>query len=96
MCIAYRVIPDKVYKDWIKKYHEASISLQDREKKLEEVYNKIEQELIVIGSTAIEYKLSDKVPETINTLLKVKKKFKKLYIYLFLITGWYKSLGFDW
>ena len=37
------------------------------------VYNRIEQNLSLIGATAIEDKLQDGVPETIANLAKVRK-----------------------
>ena len=36
-----------------------------------QIYNKIEQNLILIGATAIEDKLQDGVPETIANLARV-------------------------
>lgn len=55
---------------WSTLYHEASTDLVDREKKLEEVANIIEVDLKLLGATAVEDKLQDKVPETIDALLK--------------------------
>ena len=46
--------------------------LQDnREEELDKVYNEIEQNLSLMGATAIEDKLQDGVPETIANLAKV-------------------------
>lgn len=49
---------------WNTLYHEASTSIDDRESKLEEVANMIEIELTLLGATAVEDKLQDKVKET--------------------------------
>lgn len=48
-----------------------SLATVDRDDKLEEVYNEIEQDLVLLGATAIEDKLQDGVPETIQNLHKV-------------------------
>ena len=45
-----------------------SLSLENRDDKLDEVYEEIEQNLILIGATAIEDKLQDGVPEAIANL----------------------------
>uniref|UniRef100_T1JEU8 Phospholipid-transporting ATPase n=1 Tax=Strigamia maritima TaxID=126957 RepID=T1JEU8_STRMM len=59
---------EDVYNEWRKKYHEAALALDDREKKLDEIYEEIEKELILIGASAIEDKLQDGVPQTIANL----------------------------
>jgi len=68
LCLAYRILDAKVYDQWAKDYHEASVSLSDREGKIEEVSARIETELILLGATAIEDKLQDGVPEAISDL----------------------------
>ena len=45
-----------------------STSLDDRDDKLSAVYEEIEQNLWLVGATAIEDKLQDGVPETIANL----------------------------
>ncbi|XP_072942053.1 probable phospholipid-transporting ATPase IA isoform X3 [Epargyreus clarus] len=62
-------IPEHVYKDWSNTYHKASIAIQDREQKIEEAAMLIENNLRLLGATAIEDKLQDGVPETIAALL---------------------------
>jgi phospholipid-translocating ATPase len=68
LCLAYKVIDSIDYEKWAKKYHDASVALQGREEKMEEVSESIETELILLGATAIEDKLQDGVPETIRDL----------------------------
>ncbi|WVO15675.1 hypothetical protein L204_103336 [Cryptococcus depauperatus] len=68
LCLAYRVLDPRVYELWAKKYHEATVALQEREEQIEEVSSMIEQDLILLGATAIEDKLQDGVPETISDL----------------------------
>ena len=45
-----------------------SIAMEDREKKLDDVYEEIEQNLTLLGATAIEDKLQDGVPQAIANL----------------------------
>ena len=58
------------YDIWSLRYQEATISLEDREKRVEEVSNQLEQDLHLLGATAIEDRLQDGVPETIEDLKK--------------------------
>lgn len=68
LCLGYRIIPEKEYEDWSRKYHDASVLLDGREEKVEEVSASIEQNLVLLGATAIEDRLQDGVPETIADL----------------------------
>jgi len=62
--------PAEEYTEWIRRYQEATIALDDREKLVEVVSSELEQNLILLGATAIEDKLQDGVPETIRDLKK--------------------------
>lgn len=53
---------------WSHRYHEATIALENREEQIEEVSNELEQDLRLLGATAIEDKLQDGVPEAIADL----------------------------
>ncbi|KAJ9187571.1 hypothetical protein P3X46_003012 [Hevea brasiliensis] len=68
LCLAYRDLSPEIYESWNEKFIQAKSSLRDREKKLDEVAELIEKELILIGSTAIEDKLQEGVPGCIETL----------------------------
>ncbi|XKL65925.1 hypothetical protein PGB90_009345 [Kerria lacca] len=70
LCCAMTEISEDKYTKWNILHHEASTALDARETKLEEVANMIEIDLKLLGATAVEDKLQDKVPETINSLLK--------------------------
>ncbi|XP_029444476.1 phospholipid-transporting ATPase IA isoform X2 [Rhinatrema bivittatum] len=70
LCFAVAEISENIYQDWLDVYHRASTSVQNRALKLEECYELIEKNLQLLGATAIEDKLQDKVPETIETLMK--------------------------
>jgi phospholipid-translocating ATPase len=56
------------YASWSERYKEAAVSLQDREAKIEAVSDELEQDLRLLGATAIEDRLQDGVPETIADL----------------------------
>jgi phospholipid-transporting ATPase len=68
LCIASRIISEEEYKGWATQYYEASTSMDDRTEKLEAAAELIEVDLFLLGATAIEDKLQDGVPETIQTL----------------------------
>lgn len=54
------------FSQWSSEYSQAAASLTDREKKLDQVAEKIEKEFLLVGCTAIEDKLQDEVAETIS------------------------------
>ncbi len=68
MCIATRIVPDQEYKAWASEYYEASTAMTDRSERLDEVAEKIERKICFVRATAIEDKLQEGVPETIQTL----------------------------
>ncbi|RAL40050.1 unnamed protein product [Cuscuta campestris] len=68
LCLAYRNLSPNEYERWNEKFIQAKSSLQDREKKLDEVAELIEMDLVLIGCTAIEDKLQEGVPTCIETL----------------------------
>ncbi|KAK9277681.1 hypothetical protein L1049_007228 [Liquidambar formosana] len=68
LCLAYRDLSSNIYESWNEKFIQAKSSLRDREKKLDEVAELIEKDLILIGCTAIEDKLQEGVPSCIETL----------------------------
>eukprot|EP00743_Colponemidia_sp_Colp-15_P004221 GILK01004553.1.p1 GENE.GILK01004553.1~~GILK01004553.1.p1 ORF type:complete len:1297 (-),score=268.93 GILK01004553.1:216-4106(-) len=67
---AQKTISPENYLVWAKKFHEASVSLEDREEKIDIVSAEIERDMDLVGSSAIEDKLQDGVPDTIELLLK--------------------------
>ncbi|GAB2280370.1 Phospholipid-transporting ATPase 3 [Dionaea muscipula] len=68
LCLAYRNLSADMYESWNEKFIHAKSSLRDREKKLDEVAELIEKDMILIGATAIEDKLQEGVPDCIETL----------------------------
>uniref|UniRef100_A0A4W3IKH9 Phospholipid-transporting ATPase n=1 Tax=Callorhinchus milii TaxID=7868 RepID=A0A4W3IKH9_CALMI len=80
LCFAVADISEREYKNWSAIYQTAATSIQHRILKLEECYELIEKNLQLLGATAIEDRLQDQVPETIETLFKADIK-------IWIITG---------
>ncbi|CAI2165578.1 13647_t:CDS:2 [Funneliformis geosporum] len=76
----HRFINQDEYAVWSKLYQEASVSLVDRQQKLEEIAELIERDLEITGATAIEDKLQNGVPEAID-------KLRKAGIKIWMLTG---------
>ncbi|XP_075346992.1 phospholipid-transporting ATPase IB isoform X2 [Mycteria americana] len=74
LCIAYADLSENSYREWLNVYNETSTVLKDRTQKLEECYEIIEKDLLLLGATAIEDRLQAGVPETIATLMKAEIK----------------------
>ncbi|GAA6064859.1 phospholipid-transporting ATPase IA isoform X1 [Tachysurus ichikawai] len=74
LCFAVTDISESLYQQWQEVHHRACTSLQNRALKMEESYELIEMNLQLLGATAIEDKLQDRVPETIETLMKADIK----------------------
>lgn len=74
LCIASADIEPDDYERWNKIFYKASTALEDREKALANAAEIIEQNLVLLGATAIEDKLQDEVPESIAKLSKANIK----------------------
>nr|CAD7426833.1 unnamed protein product [Timema monikensis] len=59
LCCAVTDISEEAYEEWKETFYKASTSLQYRERKLEDAANLIENNLTLLGATAIEDKLQD-------------------------------------
>jgi phospholipid-translocating ATPase len=70
----YRFLDDDEYATWKKGYLDATTSLVDRARLIEEAGDMIEQELELCAATAIEDKLQHGVPEAIDKLRRAKIK----------------------
>ncbi|EXJ62426.1 phospholipid-translocating ATPase [Cladophialophora yegresii CBS 114405] len=68
LCVAERDLDEDTYRDWNKDHDFAAQALTDREDRLEEVADRIERDLTLLGGTAIEDRLQDGVPDTIALL----------------------------
>ncbi|KAG9354384.1 hypothetical protein JZ751_001091 [Albula glossodonta] len=70
LALAYKDLDEEYFARWKERHHEAITALEDREQKLDELYEEIEKDLLLLGATAIEDKLQDGVPQTIEQLSK--------------------------
>ncbi|KIM48588.1 hypothetical protein M413DRAFT_437796 [Hebeloma cylindrosporum] len=70
LTLAYKTIPMHEYEAWRLRYQQATISLENREEQVDNVADELEQQLQLLGATAIEDRLQDGVPETIEDLKK--------------------------
>jgi phospholipid-translocating ATPase len=68
LCISSVVLTSHEYEAWEAEYQAAAVSLVDREERIDEVSEKIEKDLNLLGATAIEDKLQENVAEAIQTL----------------------------
>ena len=68
LCLAYKWLDDAEYDQWERQFHQATTLIDNREARIEEVSDQLEQNLILLGATAIEDKLQDGVPEAIADL----------------------------
>ncbi|XP_058724365.1 phospholipid-transporting ATPase 2-like isoform X2 [Vicia villosa] len=75
LCLAWRELKKDEYQDWSLMFKEASSALVDREWRIAEVCQRVEHDLEILGVTAIEDRLQDGVPETIETLRKAGINF---------------------
>lgn len=77
---AHKKVDKEEYKQWKKLYDDARTSLENRALKCEKVGELIERDLELSGATAIEDKLQNGVPETIE-------KLRRANIKLWMLTG---------
>lgn len=76
----YRYLDEKDFDKWKAIYHEATTSLTKRQERIEDAAELIEQEFELAGATAIEDKLQEGVPETID-------KLRRANIKVWMLTG---------
>ncbi|CAD6950889.1 unnamed protein product [Tilletia controversa] len=68
LCLGFKELDPDKYEKWGHAYHDASVSIENREEKMETLASELEQGLTLLGATAIEDRLQDGVPETIADL----------------------------
>ncbi|KAM7045107.1 phospholipid-transporting ATPase IG isoform 2-T2 [Molossus nigricans] len=68
LCVAFKEIAPDDYERIDRQLIEAKMVLQDREEKMEKVFDDIETNMNLIGATAVEDKLQDQAAETIEAL----------------------------
>ncbi|KAI1885949.1 hypothetical protein AGOR_G00209020 [Albula goreensis] len=68
LALAYRDLSEQQWEDWAERHRGAERATDCREDRLAAVYEDIEQDMMLLGATAIEDKLQEGVPETIAIL----------------------------
>lgn len=68
LCLAVRDLDERFFNNWKQRHQEAAMSLENRDEKLDAIYEEIEKNMTLLGVTAIEDKLQDGVPQTISKL----------------------------
>ena len=71
LLLGIRDLTEQEFNDWKTAHHNAAIALENREAKLDEVYDTIERDLDILGATAIEDKLQVMIkvaPQTYNII----------------------------
>jgi len=68
LMVARRRIAPDLYTPWAQKYHEAETAMEGRAQRMDTLMDEIENELFLLGATAIEDKLQDGVPDAIRCL----------------------------
>jgi phospholipid-translocating ATPase len=80
LLFGYRFLDDEEYATWKKIYTDATTSLVDRQKLIEVAGDMVEQNFELAGATAIEDKLQQGVPQTID-------KLRRANIKIWMLTG---------
>ncbi|KAJ8374416.1 hypothetical protein SKAU_G00049960 [Synaphobranchus kaupii] len=68
LCVAGRSVREELWEEWSRALAQAARATHHRDDMLEQVYNKMETELTMLGVTAIEDRLQEGVSQTISTL----------------------------
>lgn len=68
LCIAQKEIPWDEYQEWNLEHEKASSAIKDRDELVEKCADAIERGLTLLGGTAIEDRLQDGVPDSIQLL----------------------------
>ncbi|KAM5346014.1 hypothetical protein ACJ41O_011875 [Fusarium nematophilum] len=71
---AGKTVSEREYQDWKKQYRDAETSLHNRQERIERVGELMEQSLHFLGVSAVEDKLQQEVPETIEKLRRADVK----------------------
>ena len=72
LCLGYKVLDKEWTLEWAKRLNEANCLVNGRNEAVAKVAEEIENDLELIGATAIEDKLQEGVPDTIESLLRAK------------------------
>ncbi|KAL3097861.1 hypothetical protein niasHS_000596 [Heterodera schachtii] len=68
LCTAYKPVDAEYCSKWVDRLRNAQLDSQRKDELVEALYEEMEQDMLLLGATAIEDKLQDGVPQTIATL----------------------------
>ena len=74
LLVGMKILSENEYQIFNNEINKANISLQERDELINEIYDKIEQNIYLLGATVVEDKLQDEVPETIKNFRLAKMK----------------------
>lgn len=80
LLFAHKIIPSSDYTFWKEQFQKASTSVVNRQERIEAASELIEESLDLLGATAIEDKLQQGVPETIE-------KLRRAHMRIWMLTG---------
>jgi len=83
LLVATKELSEEEFDKFSNDYYQANQNINNRAVAVEEVVSEIEKDLKLLGATAIEDRLQDKVPETIDYILQVIIIFFFLFSFLF-------------
>lgn len=69
LCCASRDLDEVFFNNWKQRHQEAAVALDERDERLDAIYEEIERDMVLVGVTAIEDKLQDGVPQAISNLM---------------------------
>ena len=69
LMVAYKEIDENYYKQWSDKYIKIKSNVNHTEEQIHQIYDEMEKDFKLIGSTAIEDELQDNVDEIINFMM---------------------------
>ena len=78
--VGMKLLSEQEYEQFNQEINKANIALSDRDKLINQIYDKIEQNFYILGATVVEDKLQDEVPETI-------KNFRLSGMKVWMLTG---------
>ncbi|XP_015123681.1 phospholipid-transporting ATPase ID isoform X2 [Diachasma alloeum] len=68
LCLSVKDLEESFFNDWKQRHMDAVLSGEDKDDRLDAIYEEIEKDMTLLGATAIEDKLQDGVPQTIANL----------------------------
>uniref|UniRef100_A0A3P9ITQ8 Uncharacterized protein n=1 Tax=Oryzias latipes TaxID=8090 RepID=A0A3P9ITQ8_ORYLA len=68
LVLSSKQLEESYVQGWKERLHEASIAMEGREERLEELFEEMEKDMTLLGATAVEDELQEGVPHTIEQL----------------------------